>query len=146
LHRVGRGALAKVVAHHPEVQAPLVRGVATYPPHEHVVAPGGVDRKRVERVLRIVHHHDAGCGGEELATLLPGERRAGLHVDRLGVARVDRNPGAGGRHPEVLPAEDLARLGHHLALLGRVVVPVLERFDLGQHVERDLVRIGAGRG
>ena len=38
-------------------------------------------------------------------------------------------------------AEDLARLGHHLALLGRVVVAVLEGLDLGQHVEGDLVRV-----
>ena len=41
-------------------------------------------------------------------------------------------------------AEDLARLGHHLALLGRVVVAVLEGLDLGQDVERDLVRVDGG--
>ena len=38
-------------------------------------------------------------------------------------------------------AEDLARLAHALALLGRVVVAVLEGLDLRQHVEGDLVRI-----
>ena len=43
-----------------------------------------------------------------------------------------------------LVAEDLARLGHHLALLGRVVVAVLEGLDLRQDVERDLVRIDGG--
>ena len=43
-------------------------------------------------------------------------------------------------------AEDLARLGHHLALLGRVVVAVLEGLDLRQDVEGDLVRVDLGAG
>ena len=41
----------------------------------------------------------------------------------------------------VADAEDLARLGHHLALLGRVVVAVHEGLDLGQHVEGDPVGV-----
>ncbi len=54
----------------------------------------------------------------------------------------DRDPSAGRGDPELVAgAEDLPRLGHHLALLGRVVVALLERLDLRQHVERDLVRI-----
>ena len=57
----------------------------------------------------------------------------------MGVADLDRNPGAGGADAQLGEAEDLARLGDHLALLGRVVVAVLERLDLGQHVEGDLV-------
>ena len=54
---------------------------------------------------------------------------------------------AGGRDAELVlvGAEDLARLGHHLALLGRVVVAVLERLDLGQDVEGDPVRVDLGR-
>ena len=47
--------------------------------------------------------------------------------------------------PEVR-VEDLARLAHHLALLGGVVVTVLEGLDLRQHVEGDLVRIDRRRG
>ena len=43
--------------------------------------------------------------------------------------------------PRSSRAQDLARLGHHLALLGGVVVAVLERLHLGQHVEGDLVRV-----
>ena len=57
---------------------------------------------------------------------------------------MDRHAHAGRRDGDVLVTEDLARLGDHLALLGGVVVPVLERLDLGQDVESDLVRIDRG--
>ena len=85
---------------------------------------------------------DPGGGGEQLAAVLGRERLAGLHVDRLRVTDEDRHPDAGRRDPELVVggAEDLARLGHHLALLGRVVVAVGERLDLGQDVEGDPVR------
>ena len=70
LDRVGGGALAEVVADDPEVEAALVRGVAADAPHEHVVAPGRVERQRVEAVRRVVHHRHARGRGEQLAAVL----------------------------------------------------------------------------
>ena len=130
LHRVGGRALAQVVAHHPEVQAALVRGVAADAAHQHVVLARGVDGQRVQAVGRVVDHPHAGRGRQQLAALLGRERVAGLHVHRLGVARVHGHAHAGGRDAQVVVAEDLARLGHHLALLGGVVVAVLEGLHL----------------
>ena len=46
---------------------------------------------------------------------------------------------------QVVAVQDLARLAHHLALLGGVVVAVLEALHLRHHVERDLVRVDARR-
>ena len=123
-----------------------MRRVPPDPPHQHVVAAGGVERGRVQAVRRVVDHGQAGGAGEQLAALLRRQRVARLHVRRHGVAREHRHARAGGGHADVLLAEDLARLAHALALLGRVVVAVLEGLDLRQHVEGDLVRIDGGRG
>src|SRR3954447_4048862 len=146
LHRVGRGALAKVVADHPEVEAALVRGVAPNPPDEHLIAASGRDRQRVDPSARIVEDDEAGELREQLPAFLGREVLGGLDVDRLRVAGDDRNPRTGRRDADVLgEPEDLPRLPHHLALFGRVIVAVLEVLHLGQHVEGDLVRIDLGR-
>src|SRR5205823_13619478 len=50
LDGVRGGALAEVVAHDPEVEAALVRGVAPDAADQHVVTPGRVDRQRVDAV------------------------------------------------------------------------------------------------
>ena len=146
LHGVGRGALAQVVAGEPEVEGALLVGVAADAADEDVVAAGGVERHRVPAVGGVVDDDHAGRLGEQGAAVVRREVLAGAHVDRLRVAADHRHPGAGGgdRHL-VAEAEDLARLGHHLALLGGVVVAVLEDLDLGQHVEGDLVRVDLRR-
>src|SRR4051812_31610396 len=50
LHGVRRRALAQVVAHDEEVEAALVRGIAPYPPDQHLVAPRRLDSERVQTV------------------------------------------------------------------------------------------------
>src|SRR5690348_10562184 len=59
LDRVRGRALAEVVADDPHVQAAVVRRVASYAAHQHLVAAGSVDRKRVDAVRRVVEHHQA---------------------------------------------------------------------------------------
>src|ERR687895_224295 len=146
LDRVGRGPLAEVVAHDPEVQAALMRRVAAYAPKEVAGPARHVDGGRVDRVGGVVHHDNAGRLGEQLPALVGREGLAGLDVGRHGMAGVDRDARAGGGDGEVRPAEDLARLEHALALLGRVVVALLEGLHLRQDVERDLVRVDGRRG
>jgi hypothetical protein len=63
------------------------------------------------------------------------------------VAADHRDTGAGRGDADLLAQpQDLAGLGHHLALLGRVVVAVDELLDLGEDVERDLMREDRGVG
>src|SRR5918999_695439 len=146
LDGVGRGPLAEVVPHDPEFQAALVGGAAGYAPDEDVVAARHVDGGRVDRVGGVVHHDNAGRLGEQLPALVGREGLAGLDVGRHGMAGVDRDARAGGGDGELRPAEDLARLEHALALLGRVVVALLEGLHLRQDVESDLVRVDGRRG
>jgi aspartate-semialdehyde dehydrogenase len=75
-----------------------------------------------------------------------GELAARLHVDGLGVAVEDGHAYACGADADLRIAEDLARLVDQLALLVGVVLPCGERAGMGQHVERDLVSVGLGRG
>ena len=102
LDGVGGRALAQVVAHDPEVQAALVRGVAADAPDQHVVAAGGVERRRVEAVRRVVDDRQPGRAGQQLAALLGRQRLARLDVRRHRVARVHGHARAGGGHADVL--------------------------------------------
>src|SRR3954468_18106772 len=70
LHRVGGGALSEVVAHDPQVQAALVRGVAADAAHQHLVAAGGVDGLRIDAVGGVVEHDDAREAAQQLAALI----------------------------------------------------------------------------
>ena len=145
LHRVGGRALAQVVAHDPEVEAALVRRVAADPADQHVVAARGVERGGVERVRRVVDHRHAGRA-------TPAGR--GTAAGRAGRASA-RSPRPSGRCRPAPARRSRTRAPrrargscasrHALALLGRVVVAVLERLDLRQHVEGDLVRVDRRR-
>src|SRR5215212_6842979 len=144
LDGVGRRAFAEVVADHPEVEAALVRGVPADAADQDLIAARRRDRQRVDPGARVIEDDQAVGGGEQLAAFLGREVVLRLQVDGLGVAGHHRDPRAGRRDPHVFAEpEDLARLAHHLALLGRVVIAVLERLDLGQDVEGDLMGIDA---
>ena len=145
LDRVGRRALAQVVADDPQGQAAAVgdRRVAADPPDIDLVVAGGVDRQRVDVAGRVVADDHAGDGREQLPGALGRDRVAGLDVDRLGVAGEDRDPDGRARDPQLGQVQDLAALGDDLPLLAGVAV-VEEDVDLGQRVERDLVGVDRG--
>src|SRR6476620_1963076 len=145
LDRIGGSALAQVVGDDPDVEGALVAGVAADAADEDVVLAGGVDRHRVAAGGGVVDDGHARGRGEQLAGLLRLQRLAGLDVDRLGVAGLDRDPDAGRADPDPVVAEDLAGLVDQLALLVGVVVPVGEAAGLGQDVEGDLVRVDLRR-
>src|SRR5690606_3750402 len=140
LHCIQRCALADVVRHHPQVEAPRVRKVLADPAHEHRIPAGSMGHGcRVTARLADVHDLHARCILQQPPGLVGSELVARLDVDRLGVAIEHRHPHHRGVHPDAV-AEDPARLGDQLHFLAGVAVGV-ELAPVRDHVEGDLHRI-----
>ncbi len=131
----------EVVGDDPQVEGPLVAGVAADAPDEHLIPAGGLDRHRVGGGAGVVEDDDAGGRREQLPSALRGELLARLHIDGLGVPRHNGYPNAGRAHPDRSIAEDLAGLVDELALLVGVIVSRREAAGVGEDVECDLVGV-----
>ncbi len=110
-------------------------GVTADAADQDLVATGCLNRHRVTSRGGLIDDEDTRQPRSSSSRhALGGELLGRLHVQRLRVAGEDRHPGAGGGDPNLLVEsdEDLAGLGHHLALLGGVVITVAEDLDLGQ--------------
>ena len=131
LDRVGRGALAQVVADDPEREPAVVGDARVLADAADVdlVGAGGLGRERVGRGRRVVLDHDAGDRGEQRPGAVRRDRLARLDVDGLAVGHEDRDADGRRADAQVRQVEDLAALGDDLPLFLGVAV-VEEDVDL----------------
>src|SRR5262245_58411062 len=82
LHRVRRGSLAQLVAHHPEAQPVRMREILAHPSDEAVVLPLDLDRRGITLLGRLVAHAQPRKPREQIAR--PGRRDLLLGLDVHG--------------------------------------------------------------
>mmetsp|Transcript_69318 Transcript_69318/g.198805 ORF Transcript_69318/g.198805 Transcript_69318/m.198805 type:complete len:295 (-) Transcript_69318:695-1579(-) len=140
-HSVQSGTAQQLIASDEELEAVVAEDEAPADASNlDVCLARGVKRKRVQLLRRVVHDLDSRCAPEQLASLVWRARLHGFNNNGLGVRAERGHAHSRARDNDVVgQTKDLLQLPSNLHLFLGVAV-LLERIDMGDNVEGQLVR------
>ena len=143
LDRIRRGPLAQIVRNNPQVQSPRIGQVAADAADAHRIPFVGMQRHRVDLVVRIVEHFHTRKRGEQGPHLVEGEVAAEGQVHAFAVSAYDGHAHGRADHRHIRVSQDLLRLVPHLHFLLRVAVRT-KHIAMWNHVPVNGMRVHPG--